>query len=94
MKLDRRRPHFAAAALVVAAALGTPARAQNTATATGAVSAQPNDVELAKKLAHPVAALISVPLQLNYDKGIGPANDGKRWLLNIQQVVPIDRTDD
>ena len=43
---------------------------------------------LAKKLANPIAALISVPFQLNYDDDIGPG-DGERWTLNVQPVVPI-----
>ena len=35
--------------------------------------------ELAKKLNNPVAALISVPFQFNYDQIIGREDDGKRW---------------
>jgi hypothetical protein len=54
-----------------------------------AAPAGPSANELAKDLSNPVAALISVPFQLNYDRGIGPANDGTRWLLNIQPVIPV-----
>ena len=46
--------------------------------------------ELALELSNPVAALISVPFQFNYDRNIGSARDGNRWLLNIQPVVPFD----
>jgi hypothetical protein len=49
---------------------------------------------LAKKLANPVAALISVPLQFNYDTDIGPAEDGDRYYLNVQPVVPISLDDE
>jgi hypothetical protein len=45
--------------------------------------------ELAKKLSNPIAALISVPLQLNYDQHYGPARQGDKWLLNVQPVVPL-----
>jgi len=50
--------------------------------------------ELAKKLANPIASLISVPFQLNYEKNIGPLDDGDRTTLNIQPVVPFSLNDD
>jgi hypothetical protein len=45
--------------------------------------------ELAMQLSNPIASLISVPLQLNYDDGVGPDDDGSRVLLNIQPVIPL-----
>lgn len=46
--------------------------------------------QLAQQLANPVADLTSVPFQFNYDKDIGPADDGYRFTLNIQPVLPFE----
>jgi hypothetical protein len=51
------------------------------------------EAELAKKLQNPVASLISVPIQNNWDFGIGPA-DAMKYTCNIQPVVPISISKD
>lgn len=59
----------------------------------GPALAQQDAAEMAKKLANPVASLISVPLQFNWDGGYGAA-DGDKAYVNIQPVVPFDLSQD
>lgn len=49
--------------------------------------------ELAKKLSNPIASLISVPFQFNYDAGYGP-EDGQKAYVNVQPVIPFSINDD
>jgi hypothetical protein len=66
------------------AALPTVAAPQGTAPA----SAASDGAALAKQLSNPIASLISVPLQFNYDDGYGDGSGEKRF-VNIQPVIPI-----
>jgi hypothetical protein len=60
--------------------------AQETSPAPAA-SEEASAAAVAKQLANPVAALISVPFQSNVDTGFG--GDGAKYTTNIQPVVPI-----
>ena len=89
-------------AMVVTAVVAAPGRAQNVEVPDelGAVSleyveavtdgtAGNEAAALAQQLSNPLAALISLPLQVNYDFKIGPARDGSRVSLLAQPVIPF-----
>ena len=94
MKITRKQ-NLLAAALVGALAFAVPALFAAEAAAT----ASPEDAaakaqELAKKLSNPVASLISVPMQANFDDGFGADGKGSKFTLNIQPVIPISISED
>ena len=67
------------------------AHAQNQANQGGGADAE----SVAKQLATPVADLVSVPLQFNWDQGVGPNDELHTIKINLQEpVVPLSLNDD
>jgi len=78
------RPGVRLAVFVVAASL---------LTMMGRANAD-NDSQLAQELTNPVASLIQVPFQNNFDFGGGRNNDAFRYTLNVQPVIPFTLNND
>lgn len=74
-----RTPHF-----VLTAILSAPLLA----------SAAGDTDDLAKKTQNPIADLVSLPLQLNYDKRMGVDDRGDKHVLNVQPVIPFSLNTD
>ena len=56
----------------------------------GAAARQTGDAALAQELSNPIADLVSFPVQMNYDRGYGPDDDGWRLTTNVQPVIPFN----
>jgi len=58
-----------------------------------AAAADESETELAKKTQNPVADLISVPFQTNFNFNTG-TTDATVYVLNVQPVIPFKLTED
>lgn len=75
--------------LLIWAAWAQPTRAQEKSEQMAV-----DDADLAQELSNPVADLITLPVQMNYDHNIGPQGDGWKLQTNIQPVIPFSVNDD
>lgn len=60
----------------------------------GSDTALSNGADLAQDLTNPVADLLTIPVQMNYDGDIGPEENGWKLQTNIQPVYPIELNED
>jgi hypothetical protein len=75
--------------LVAAASLFAAEPSNSPPAASAAETSGDSSAELAKKLSNPVSDLTIVPLQNDFDFGGGPKDDGFRYTLKLQPVIPI-----
>ncbi|KPK53022.1 MAG: hypothetical protein AMS22_08055 [Thiotrichales bacterium SG8_50] len=52
------------------------------------------DSDLAQELTNPIANLVTIPIQMNFDNNIGPADQGSKMITNIQPVIPFEVSED
>jgi hypothetical protein len=78
--------------LLTAAAPSVRAQAPQAQPAAASVPGADNSDELRKQAQNPVASLISVPLQDNWNFNVGPA-DRTQNVLNVQPVIPVSLTE-
>lgn len=48
------------------------------------------DADLAQELTNPLADLVTLPIQMNFDSEIGSADDGTKITTNVQPVIPVE----
>ena len=60
----------------------------SSAAAQQPAAAAHDTAELAKQLSNPVASLVSVPFQFNWEQDVGPS-ELTRFILNVQPVMPF-----
>ena len=82
----RRVLNFAVLFLALAA-LSTPATGQQPS------NQGPSEEDLVKQTQNPIANLISVPFQNNFNFEAGPKHNHQIYFVNIQPVIPINLTD-
>jgi len=76
-------------ALLLTLALACPLHTHGEETMAAPPSAGGDSADLAQDLTNPLADLITLPIQANFDDGFGPLGDGWKLQTNIQPVIPF-----
>jgi len=79
-------------ALLVILTFFTPAPSAQAGNTSGAEPG--GDADLAQDLTNPLANLVTIPIQMNYDQNIGLYDGGEKLQTNIQPVLPFDLSED
>jgi len=74
--------------------MGRPFFAVTLLALTAFSNAGDSSADLAQELTNPVADLITVPIQMNVDRNLGPGDDGSKITTNVQPVIPFDINED
>jgi len=61
---------------------------------TPASAGASDDADLAQELTNPIADLMTIPIQMNFDHNIGPGDNGAKITTNVQPVIPFDISED
>src|SRR5262247_1365083 len=90
--IKRLRLHSRWSGTLLGVLTGFPLLAAMLLNTVATAATQESESELAKKIQNPVADLISVPFQNNFNFGAGSKNQ-MVYVLNVQPVIPIHLTD-
>jgi hypothetical protein len=61
---------------------------------TAVVAQTESDAELAQELTNPIADIMTIPIQMNFDNDIGTNDEGSKITTNIQPVIPFEANKD
>lgn len=59
-----------------------------------AAAQEPKNADLAQELTNPIADIVTLPIQINFDNDIGINDEGSKTTTNIQPVIPIEINQD
>jgi hypothetical protein len=59
-----------------------------------AIAQNESDADLAQELTNPIANIITLPIQMNFDNDIGVNDQGSKIVTNIQPVIPFEVNQD